>query len=84
MAKLSARFIKPELMHKDKSNNLSYSKLQISIQNQLDDSDIGIGIITRYILRKLLDDEGISNPQIVNIFYDGVKSFLCMSILILR
>ena len=36
-----------EVIHTQQSNNLSFSELDISIQNKRNDSGIGIGIITR-------------------------------------
>ena len=51
-------------MHTHKSNNLSFSELRISTKNQRDDSDVGVGIITRQILRKFLDDGDITDPEI--------------------
>lgn len=42
-----SRYLLYEVIHTQKSNNLSFSELDISIQNKRNDSSIGIGIITR-------------------------------------
>ena len=45
-----------------------------SIANQLDDTNITIGIVTKQRLKKLLDDGDISERQ-ERIFYKAVRSF---------
>ena len=47
MNKLALKFVKPEVICKLKDDNLSFSKLDISLPNQKDDKDLTIGNITK-------------------------------------
>ena len=47
MNKLALKVVKPEVICKLKDDNLSFSKLDISLPNQKDDKDLTIGNITK-------------------------------------
>ena len=53
MNKLASKFVKPEIIMDD---NLSFTKLDISLGNQKDDKNLTIGNITKPKLCKALDE----------------------------
>ena len=74
MNKLASKFVKPEIIRKLKDDNLSFAKLDISLENQKDDTNLTISNITKAKLRKALD-EGDINQSDVDKFYDAVREF---------
>ena len=70
MNKLASKFVKPEVIHKLKDDNLSFSKLE----NQKDDKDLTIGNITKPNLRRSLNEGDISQGD-VDKFHDAVREF---------
>ena len=52
MNKFASKFLKPEVIRKLKDDNLSFSKLDISLPNQKDDKDLTIGNITKPNLQR--------------------------------
>ena len=70
MNKLASNFVKPEVIHKLKDDNLSFSKLE----NQKDDKDLNIGNITKPNLRRSLNEGDISQGD-VDKFHDAVREF---------
>ena len=63
MNKLTSKFVKPEIIRKFKDGNISFAKLDISLENQKDDKELTIRNITKPKLRKALDDGGISRSN---------------------
>ena len=47
MNKLAARIIKPEVIQEIRNEEKSFAKLDISLQNQKGEIDLGIGILTK-------------------------------------
>ena len=74
MNKFASKFVKPKVIHKLKDDNLSLSKLDISLPNQKDDRDLTIGNITKPNLRRSLNEGDISHGD-VHRFYDAVQEF---------
>ena len=74
MNKLAAKFIKPEVIRELKGNELSFSKLDVSLANQKNDKDLTIGNVTKPKLRRVLDEGDISQYD-VDKFYDAVREF---------
>ena len=74
MHKLASKFIKPAVIHELKSRHECFSSLDISLGNQKDDIDLGIGSLTRSTMKHLLDDGDINQIQ-VDMFFDGVRTF---------
>ena len=64
MHKLASKFIKPEIIQKQKLENKSFADLDVSLENQKDDMSLGIGPLTRNTLKCLLEG-----------FFDAVRAF---------
>ena len=74
MNKLASRFIKPEIIQENKNQGKSFAKLDISWENQKDDNDLGIGMITKRTLRQLFENGDISKKALDK-FFDGARAF---------
>ena len=74
MNKLASKFIKPEVIQQLKWEGLSFSKLNISLENQKSNPDLTIGILNKTLLAKLLDDGNILETS-SDCFYDSVRAF---------
>ena len=74
MNKSAARFIKPEVIQEIKDEEKFFVKLDISLQNQKDDIDFGIGILTKRKVKQLLENGDISQ-ETFDKFFDGAKAF---------
>ena len=73
MSRLASKFIKTCVIQNLKTRGESFSSLDISVSNQLDD-DLSVGILTKLLINHLLDDGSISDSQ-VDKFYDSVRAF---------
>ena len=73
MNKLASKF-QPEMVRELKNDNLSFAKLDISLEKKKDDKNLTIGNITKPKLRNALDEGDISQSD-VDKFYDAVKEF---------
>ena len=74
MNKLASKFIKPDVIHQLKQEGSSFTKLNILLENQKSDPDLTVGILTKALLTKLLDDWDILQNS-SDCFYDGVRAF---------
>ena len=74
MNTLAARFIKTEVIQKIKNEEKSFAKLDISLQNQKDDIDLGIGILTKRKVKQLFENGDISQEAFDKIF-DRARAF---------
>ena len=74
MNKLAARFIKPEVTQEIKKEEKSFAKLDISLQNQKHDINLGIAILTKRKLKQLLENGDISQ-EAFDKFFDGARAF---------
>lgn len=74
MNKLASRFIKPELIQQLKQEGLSFTKLNISLENQKSDQDLTVDILTKALLANLLDEEDILENS-SDWFHDSVTAF---------
>ena len=74
MNKLAARFIKPEVFQETKSEEKPFAKLDISFQNQKEDIDLGIGILTKRKAKQLLENGNISQ-EAFDKYFDGAREF---------
>ena len=74
MNTLAARFIKTEVIQKIKNEEKSFAKLDISLQNQKDDIDLGIGILTKRKVKQLFENGDISQEAFVK-FFDRARAF---------
>ena len=74
MNKLASKFIKPEVIQQLKQTGSSLTKLNISLESQKSHSDLTVGILTKALLAKLLDDRDILENSF-DCFYDGVREF---------
>ena len=72
LRKLAVKFVKPEVKHKERSENLK--SFDISIESQKADGNLSIGMATKGKLAKLLE-EGDIDLQRVDKFYDGIRTF---------
>ena len=72
MSRLSSKFINPEVIVELKTRK--DFNLDISSGNQLDDKDLGIGILTTSLIEQLLEGGSISENQI-DIFFDAVRAY---------
>ena len=70
MSRLASKFIKSCVVQNLKTRGESFSSLDITVSNQLDDDDLSVGILINH----LLDDGSISESQ-VDKFYDSVRAF---------
>ena len=66
--------MKPEVICKLKDDNLSFSKLDISLPNQKDDKGLTIGNITKPNLQRSVNEGDISQGD-VDKFHDAVREF---------
>ena len=73
MNKLASKF-QPEIVRELKNGNLSFVKLDISLENKKGDKNLTIGNITKPKLRNALDEGDISQSD-VDKFYDAVREF---------
>ena len=73
MNKLAARFIKPEVIQEIKNEKKSFEKLDISLQNQKDNNDLGIGILIKRKVKQLLENRDISQ-EAFDKFFDGTRA----------
>ncbi|CAB4009886.1 ATP-dependent DNA helicase [Paramuricea clavata] len=74
MHKLASKFIKPEIIQKQKLENKSFADLDVSLENQKDDMSLGIGPLTRHTLKRLLEEGEIDQTE-VDQFFDAVRAF---------
>ena len=74
MSKLDSRFIKPLSIQNHKESNSSLATLDIDIEKQKDDINLGIGIATCNILKRLFDNGDIAQND-VDCFFNGVCDF---------
>ena len=74
MSKLASRFIKPLSIQNHKESNSSLATLDIDIENQKDDINFGIGIVTRNILKRLFDNGDVAQND-VDCFSNAVHDF---------
>ena len=75
MHKLASKFIKPEIIQKQKLENKSFADLDITLENQKDDMSLGIGPpLTRNTLKRLLEEGEIDQTE-VDQFFDAVRAF---------
>ena len=74
MNKLAGRFIKPEVIQEIRNEEKSFAKLDISLQNQKDDIDLGIGILTKRKVKQLLEN-GYISQEAFDKFFDGARVF---------
>ena len=74
MHKLASKFIKPEIIQKQKLENKSFADLDVSLENQKDDMSLGIGPLTRNTLKRLLEEGEIDQTE-VDQFFDAVRAF---------
>ena len=65
MSKLASRFIKPLSIQNHKESNSSLATLDIDIENQKDDINFGIDIVTRNILKRLFDNGDVAQNDVV-------------------
>ena len=72
MNKLVSKFIKPEVIQQLKQEESSFTKLNISLENQKSDPHLTVGILTKALLAKLLDDGDILEYS-SDCFYDSVR-----------
>ena len=72
--KLALKFIKPKVIQQLKQEGTSFTKLNISLENQKSDPDLTVGILTKALLAKLLNDGNILENS-SDCFYDGVREF---------
>ena len=61
-------------MQQLKQEELPFTKLNISLENQKSDPDLTIGILAKALLAKLLDDKEILEDS-SDCLYDGVRRF---------
>ena len=59
MNKLASKFNKPEVIQPVKQKGSSFTKLNISLENQKSDPHLTVGISTKALLVNLLEDEDI-------------------------
>ena len=74
MKKLASRFSSASVIQKHTSQGKSFSELGINMANQIPDTDVAVGPLTRNKLKKLLD-KGDIDQRAVDKFYDGGKGF---------
>ena len=74
MNKLASKFIKPEVIQQLKQKGSSFTKWNISLENQKSGPDLTAGILTKALLAKLLDDGDILENS-SDCFCDGVRAF---------
>ena len=73
LQKLAAKFVKPDIVMAHKQEKGSLKSLDISFENQKEDENLSIGMVTKAKLRRLLD-EGDTDLQSIDKFYDGVRA----------
>ena len=69
LSKLCSKFIKPAYKIKHFEEDL-----ECSVENQKDDNDLSIGLVTKTTLRKLCSDGDVTQQQIDK-FYDAVRAY---------
>ena len=74
LQKLAAKFVKPKIVMAHKQEKGSLKSLDISFENQKEDENLSIGMVTKAKLRRLLD-EGDTDLQSIYKCYDGVRAF---------
>ena len=74
MNDLAAGFIKPEVIQEIKNVEKSFAKFKISLQNQKDDIDLGIGILTKRKVKQLFENGDISQ-EAFDKFFDRARAF---------
>ena len=74
MSRIASKFIKPRVIQDLKTRGESFSSLDLSISNQLDDQDLSVGVLTNSLIDHLLNDGFISESH-VDRFYDSVRDF---------
>ena len=74
MNKLAGGFIKPEVIQEIRNEEKSFAKLEISLQNQKDDIDLGIGILTKRKVKQLFENGDISQ-EAFDKFFDRARAF---------
>ena len=72
--KLASKFVKHDVIQQTKQNDISLTKLDITLVNQKDDEDLTVGLLTTKRLNELLDEGDITNND-VDKFFDAVRSF---------
>ena len=74
MNKLAARFIKPEVIQEIKNEEKFFAKLDISLQDQKGDIDLGISILNKRKVKQLLENGDISQ-EAFDKFFDVARAF---------
>ena len=74
MSKLASRFLKPLSIQNHKESNSSLATIDIDIENQKDGINLGHGIVTRNILKRLFSNGDIAQNN-VDCFFNGVRDF---------
>ena len=74
MNKLTAIFIKSKVIQEIKSEEKSFAKFDISLQNQKDNIDLGIGILTKRKVKQPLENGDIFQ-EAFDEFHDGARAF---------
>ena len=73
MNKLASPFVKPEVIQQLNKEKKSFSALNVSQQNQRDDQNIHIGLLTKSLLKKLL--QGDIDDRKALVFFDSAQKF---------
>ena len=66
MCKLASNFIKASIIQQHKEESKLFSALSVSPDNQKDDIDLRVGIMTRNLLKKSLDEGDITQRSFTN------------------
>ena len=72
--KLASKFVKPSVIQVHKTAGLSFADLDVSLESQRDDVELGIGITTRATVMKLLKTGDVDSKK-VDKFFDATRAF---------
>lgn len=64
LSKLCSKFIKPAYKIKHFEKGGTFADLECSVENQKDDNDLSIGLVTKITLRKLCNEGDVTQQQI--------------------
>ena len=73
MNKLATRFVKSEVIQQLNEEKRSFSALNMSRENQRDDQNIHIGLLTNSLLKKLLEED--IDDRKADVFFDSARKF---------
>ena len=62
--KLASKFVKHDVIQQTKQNDISLTKLDITLVNQKDDEDLTVGLLTTKKLNELLDEGDITDSDV--------------------